>query len=459
MHLVDDSESQPIASEAELVGYFHGAGKPAARWRVGSEHELIGVVAGGPELGAAPAYDGPAGIGALMAFFATRGWAPVREAAGGADAPIIALTRGDAQITLEPGGQFELAAAPVDDDRQFADDLAAHVATLAEASRELGLAWLATGVRPEGELASIPWMPKQRYAVMRAYMPGVGTRGLDMMQRTATVQTNLDYADEADAAAKMRGLMSVTSILTALWASSPIVGGVDTGRQSHRAWIWRDTDRARAGLLPLAFEGDDLFERYTAWALDVPMYFVYRGGYQPAGGITFRQFLRQGFRDHHATHADWALHLSTLFPEARLKRFIEVRGCDCGSLGMIAALGPMARGLLYDATALAEATALTAGLSAHERETLADVVPERGLATPVGRHTVGDLARELVAIAADGLGRIAPASRGLLAPVEAIATSGRTQADELRDAWHAAGDDRRARLRALAHPELAPTLG
>src|SRR5688572_28703029 len=222
-------------------------------------------------------------------------------------------------------------------------------------------------------------MPKARYGVMRAYMPTVGSRGLDMMLRTATVQANLDFVDEADALATMRCLYSVTSILTALWANSPIVDGEVAGFQSYRAWIWRDTDNARAGLLPFVFDRDDLFRAYTDWALDVPMYFVYRGGYQPAGGITFRRFLAEGWHGERANMSDWALHLSTVFPEARLKKLIEVRGCDCGSLAMIAALGPMSRGLLYDADARTAATALTAGLSFAERQRLADDVPRAGL--------------------------------------------------------------------------------
>jgi glutamate--cysteine ligase len=373
------------------------------------------------------------------------------------DGYMIALSRADTQLTIEPGGQFELAARPLHDDRDFVADLEGYVAELAAASRELGLAWLAIGMRPFGTRGDIPWMPKQRYAVMRDYMPTVGTRGLDMMLRTATVQANLDFADEADAAAKLRCLYSVTSILTALWASSPIVDEQVTDYQSYRAWIWRDTDTARAGLLPFVFERDDVFRAYTEWALDVPMYFLYRGGYRrvPAG-FTFRRFMQDGFAGEHALRADWALHLSTLFPEGRLKKFIEVRGCDCSSLGMIAALGPMTRGLLYDPAARTAATALTARLSFAERQRLADEVPRLGFAAQVGHRSVGDLAVELVAIARDGLSRIAPAAVPLLAPVEAIAASRRTQADHVAAAWRAHAGDRAALVRALAHPGLGP---
>jgi glutamate--cysteine ligase len=452
LHLVDETDVVPIRSVDDLIAEFHAAGKPRQRNPlVGSEHELIGVrrtAQHGP-IGSAPAYDGPDGIGAIMAAFAARGWQPVVE-----DDHVIALSRGRAQLTIEPGGQFELAAAPVDDDRRFADDLVAHTQALAEISRPLGLTWLSAGLRPFGGRADVPWMPKARYGVMRAYMPTVGSRGLDMMLRTATVQANLDFVDEADALATMRCLYSVTSILTALWANSPIVDGEVAGFQSYRAWIWRDTDNARAGLLPFVFDRDDLFRAYTDWALDVPMYFVYRGGYQPAGGITFRRFLAEGWHGERANMSDWALHLSTVFPEARLKKLIEVRGCDCGSLAMIAALGPMSRGLLYDADARTAATALTAGLSFAERQRLADDVPRAGLAARAGGHSVGELARELVAIAKAGLARQAPDAVPLLAPVEEIAATGRTQADRTIDAWVAAAGDRAAQVAALAHPEL-----
>ena len=459
MHLVDENDAIPVRTREDLLAYFTGAGKPASAWRVGTEHELIGVLANGD----APPYDGPHGIGALLESFVTRGGTPNSgrtqiEAGGSAvveHGHAIAVARGEAQLTIEPGGQFELAARPVVDDRDFVTDLRAHFAELGAVSKELELAWLAIGLRPFGRREDIPWMPKQRYDVMRAYMPRVGTRGLDMMQRTATVQVNLDFADEADAAAKMKCLYGVTSILTALWAASPIVDDKVSGYQTYRAWIWRDTDNARAGLLPFVFERDDIFSAYTDWALDVPMYFVYRGGYQTApADLTFRRFMERGWNGEHATRADWALHLSTLFPEGRLKKFIEVRGCDCGSFEMIAALAPMMRGLLYDRTARDAATALTAGMSFADRQRLADEVPRAGLAARAGAHALGELAKQLVAIAADGLSRVAPTSRALLAPVEAIAASGRTQADRIVELWRAHAGDRRALVHALAHPGL-----
>ena len=473
MHLVDEHDAVPVRSTDDLLSYFESAGKPASQWRVGTEHELVGVMTsaaasagvmtsavasagrgqpGAPgSLGEPPPYEGPHGIGALFRWFAERGGSPVLE-----DGHMIALSRGDAQLTIEPGGQFELAARPITDDRDFVTDLKSYVSELGAASRELGLAWLSAGLRPFGTRGDIPWMPKQRYAVMRAYMPTVGTRGLDMMLRTATVQANLDFADEADAAAKLRCINSVTSILTALWAASPIVDERVTDYQTYRAWIWRDTDNARAGLLPFVFERDDIFRAYTEWALDVPMYFVYRNGYLPVpADLTFRKFMAQGWNGEHALRSDWALHLSTLFPEGRLKQFIEVRGCDCSSLEMITALAPMMRGLLYDQTACAAATALTAKLPFADRQRLADEVPRAGFAARAGDHTIGELAKQLVAIARAGLQRVAPASLPLLAPVEAIAASGRTQADRIIELWQQHAGDRPGLIKALAHPGLA----
>jgi glutamate--cysteine ligase len=448
VHLVDENDNVPVVSEADLLGYFESGGKPASAWRVGTEHELIGVLS---DTGEPPTYDGPRGIGALLSWFAARGGEPVIE-----NDHIIALGREAAQLTIEPGGQFELAARPVGDDRDLVSDLRTYLAELGTASRELGLTWLATGLRPFGRRDDVPWMPKDRYDVMRAYMPTVGTRGLDMMLRTATVQANLDFSDEADAAAKMRCLYSVSSILTALYAASPIVDEQVSGFQTYRAWIWRDTDRARSGFLPFVFERSDIFRAYTEWALDVPMYFVYRHGYRrvPAD-LTFRKFMREGWQDEHALRADWALHLSTLFPEGRLKKFIEVRGCDCGSIGMIEALAPLCRGFLYDPQARDQATALTAGLSFADRQQLADDVPRAGLAARAGNHTLGELAKQLLAIARDGLGRVAPAAVPLLAPVELIAASGRTQSDRIIETWNRHAGDRPALIRALAHPEVA----
>ncbi len=452
MHLVDEADAIPLSSVDELVAYFRDAGKPASQWRVGTEHELIGVrqrATHGP-IGSAPAYDGPDGIGVVLARFAALGWVPIIEAGH-----TIALSCATSQITIEPGGQLELAGPPVDDDNAFAASLGKYLDALGTISADLGLAWLSAGFRPFGGRADVPWMPKLRYDVMRGYMPKVGALGLDMMLRTATVQVNLDYDDEVDAHEKMRCLMSVTSLLTALYANSPVVDGRPSGWQSWRARIWRDTDRARAGLLRFPFEDGDIFRAYAEWALDVPMYFVHRGGYRTVeDSLTFRRFMTEGWQGERATRADWALHLSTLFPEARMKSYIEVRGCDCGSIEMINALAPLCRGLLYDRDARAAATALTAHLSFEEHLSLANEVPRTGMQTRVGDRTVGELARELVAIARAGLTSVAPAAVPLLAPVEQIAETGRTQADETAAIWQAEAGDPARVIARLAHPRL-----
>ena len=454
MHLVDESDAVPLSNVDELVAYFRSAEKPRSAWRVGTEHELVGVRARGPAAGTAPAYDGPDGIARVLAGFAERGWTPVAERGH-----VIALTRGLDQITIEPGGQLELASHPMRDGSELAAALVEYRRDLAEISRPLGLAWLSIGFRPFGTRGDVPWMPKHRYDFMRDYMPKVGTRGLDMMLRTTTVQTNVDWSDETDAAAKLRCLLAVTPMLTALYAASPIVDGQVSGYQSYRAHVWRDTDNDRAGLLRFAFEREDVYRGYVEWALDVPMYFLYRGGYQPVDKLTFREFLARGHAGERATRADWALHLSTLFPDARMKKYLEVRGCDCGSFPMIESLGPLIRGLLYDAEACAAATALTAGLAWDARQAVSDLVPRAGLATPIGTTTVGALARELVAIARAGLTRLDGAGAATVAaldPVDEIATTGRTQADRIIDAWQTAGGDPARAIAALAHPGLLP---
>lgn len=452
MHIVDESQQQPIASIRDLVAYFAAGNKPEPDWKVGTEHELVGVWrdgSGGPSH--APAYEGPAGIGAVLRAFAARGWTPISE-----DGHIIALSLGAAQITIEPGGQLELAGPPVRHDQEFATVLADYAAVLREISAELGIAWLRAGIRPWGQRDDIPWMPKARYGVMRRYMPTVGTRGLDMMLRTATVQVNLDFADEQDAAEKMRCAFSVAPLLTALYANSSVVEGRPAGYASIRAHIWRDTDGARTGLLPFVFERDDLFTAYTEWALDVPMYFLYRGGYRDVGNISFRQFLAEGYAGERATQADWALHLSTLFPETRLKRYLEIRSCDCGSLPMITALAPLARGLLYHAASRRSATALLGSLSLPERNELMDAVAVAGLAArlPRGRGTVGDLVKELVALARGGLAALDPDAVGLLWPLEGIAQSGKTQADFQLGVFSTTGEYEDL-VRKLEHPELS----
>lgn len=438
MHLIEQHEISPLESESELRAYFEDACKPREQWRIGTEREIIGVRTRADALGAPIPYDGGDGLRAVLDRLAARGWAPVLEGDH-----IIALVRGDSQVSYEPGGQLELAARPLVRSDELRADLDEFGQMLIECSEGLDLGWLGMGFRPFGTRDDVSWMPKDRYVVMRSYLGPRGRLAHEMMKRTATVQVNLDYSDVEDAGEKMRAAMSVSSILTAIYAYSPIVDGADSGYQSYRTRIWRDTDADRCGLLPFAFDGDDVFARYIDWALDVPLFFVYRDGYQPAGGMTFRRFLREGFQGHRATMDDWALHLSTLFPEVRMKRFLEIRGCDSGSRDMALALAPLCHGFLYDATARQAAIELTAGLDFDQRNELWDEVARAGLRAhvPGTRRTVGELAREFLAIVVAGLERSAPEELPYLEPVRAIVESGRTQADALIELWNRVGGD------------------
>jgi glutamate--cysteine ligase len=433
----------PIQSTHELVTRFAAGAKPRAEFRIGAEHEKIGVLADG-EAGRPVPYAG--GIDALFGALVARGWSPVSE-----DGNVVALARGSEKMTLEPGGQLELSADPLPTLRAVDEELAGHLAELAEVSRPLGIVWLGIGFRPFGTLDDVPWVPKGRYAVMRAELPARGRLAHEMMKRTATVQANLDYADEDDAGAKMRAGMGVTSIVTALFASSPIVDDRDSGHESYRARVGLETDPTRCGLLPFAFEDRPLFTAYTEWALDVPLLFLYRGGhYFSAGGMTFRRFLREGFQGELATLEDWDTHLTTLFPEVRLKHYLEVRGADAGPLPMVKALPALWKGLLYDAEACRAASTLTAGLSFADRVALREVVPRAGLSAPLpdGRRVL-DLARELVAVARAGLARQAPEEVAYLEPLEEIAATGRSVAHRIRGIWTAANGDRAKLIDAL----------
>jgi glutamate--cysteine ligase len=445
-------ESPPVSSVDELVGYFASAAKEPEAWRVGTEHEMIGVRLTEP-LAAPVPYEGEHGIRAVLADLAAAGWEPVEEGD-----TLIGLRKDGSGVSLEPGGQFEHASAPVLGGEEFCAELRAFRAEVGQASRSHHVAWLSVGFRPFGRIDDVPWMPKRRYRIMREYLGPRGALAHEMMKRTATVQVNLDFADSDDAASKLRCAFSITSLLTALYANSPIVDGRISGYQSYRGHIWHHTDPDRCGLLPFAFEDGCVFRAYAEWALDVPMFFVFRDGeYIPAGGATFRRFMHEGLAGHRATLSDWAIHLSTLFPEARLKSYLEIRGCDAGSHGMIAGLGPLCSGLLYDPDATAAATALTASLSFADRLELSREVARAGLGAAIpGRPgvTAGDMVRELVAIAADGLGRVAPHDLHFLGPIEAIAASGRSQADVAIDIWRSSSDPA-ALISALAYPGLA----
>lgn len=434
----EGAASPPIRSRRDLVEWIAVGEKPQSRWLIGTEHEKFPfrITDHSPVH-----YDGPQGIRALMEEMIRRfGWRPITEGDN-----IIALRRPDgegiATVSLEPGGQFELSGAPLDTLHQTAAETAKHLAEVREAGNALGIGFLGIGFAPTLAIADAPRMPKQRYGVMTRYMPQVGTRGLDMMYRTCTIQVNLDFAGEADMVEKLRVSLALQPLATALFASSPFTEGKLNGFKSARSEVWRHTDPRRTGMLPFAFEPGMGYERYVDYALDVPMYFVYRDGrYIDAAGASFRDFMAGRLAQMPGelpTIDDWSDHLTTLFPEVRLKRFLEMRGADGGRARRIAALPAFWVGLLYDPAALAAAWDLVKDWTAEERQTLRDTAPRLALATPIRKGTLLDVAREAVKICHAGLAARArrdAAGRDEqihLEFVDETVASGRTPADEL----------------------------
>jgi len=425
----------PIGSIDDLVAYFAGGAKPLAEWRIGVEQEKIAVYSDGRPA----AFAGTNGIEELLRRLETGGFRGIRE-----DGHLLGLTRDHESITVEPGGQFEFSGPALATAAACRDSLVRHVRSAAPVARELGLTFIGVGLRPWGTLDEIPWLPKRRYGVMREFLPTRGGLGIDMMKRTATVQANVDFDSEQTAVEKIRTAAGVTSIVTALYAASPLSEGRPNGYCSFRAAIWLDTDEARCGLLPFVFGERFGFRDYAEWALDVPMFFVIRrGAYHPVGGMTFRRFLRDGWERERATMGDWETHLSTLFPEVRLKRYIEVRGADAGPMPMAEGLAALWRGLLEDAEARHAAWALVKGASLSERETLRREVPRAGLRGRFMGRPMTELAKDLVAIARRGLSRLpaGAADATLLDAVTARAEAGRAPADDMLDDHEACGGD------------------
>ncbi len=432
-------EGQTIGTRDELVAYLEAGSKPPADWRIGTEHEKF--VFYRPSDTPVP-YEGDRGIRALLEGLETRfGWYGVKEGGN-----IIALRRVDCPkggvISLEPGGQLELSGAPLGNVHETYEETRQHLIEVKEVGGDLGLGFLGLGFSPKWTLAETPVMPKARYAIMRRYMPKKGRLGLDMMFRTATVQVNLDFADETDMIAKMRVGLALQPVVTALFANSPFERGKPNGYKSYRGEIWRDVDPDRTGLLPFVFEEGMSFERYTDYALDVPMYFVYRNGrYIDASGASFRDFLAgklEQLPGARPTFDDWADHLTTLFPDVRLKRFLEMRGADASSsLAGLVALPAFWVGLLYDRQALSDVSGLIADWSLSEIQALRDAVPRLGLDAPFRGGTVLEPAREAVAIAEKGLKRRAILDLSgadetrHLAPLKRSVEEGRTPADRL----------------------------
>ncbi len=433
----DTADLTPIERRDQLAAHLESGAKPRAEWRIGTEHEKFCFY----QDGHAPVpYEGRRGIRALLqGMQALLGWEPIYD---GENIIGLADPVGGGAISLEPGGQFELSGAPLRSLHQTCREVHAHLAQVRQVADPLGIGFLGLGMSPKWKLAETPVMPKSRYKIMAAYMPKVGSHGLDMMFRTCTVQVNLDFSDEADMRDKVRVGLALQPIATALFANSPFTENRPNGFLSYRGEIWRDTDPNRTGMLPFAFLDGFGFEKYVDWALDVPMYFVVRDGrYHDMTNFTFRQFMEgvapNDLPSPRPTMGDWKNHLSTLFPEVRLKTYLEMRGADGGPWRRLLALPALWVGLLYDQTSLDAAKALIADWTAEERQALRDAVPKTALATTFRNHTVLDIAREVVELARDGLKRRAIRGNGAsdeaayLHPLEETLALRKTPAENL----------------------------
>jgi glutamate--cysteine ligase len=432
----DQVDMTPIETRDELVAWFEAGCKPKSDYRIGTEHEKFAFTLGRHE---PVPYEGPHGIKALLdGMQMLLGWEPILDAGN-----IIGLfdVTGGGAISLEPGGQFELSGAPVETVHQTCTELQAHLAQVREVARPLGIGFLGLGMSPKWTLAETPMMPKRRYRIMTGYMPKVGARGLDMMYRTCTVQTNLDFSTEQDMIKKLRVSLALQPVATALFANSPFTEGKPNGFLSYRSEVWRDTDNQRAGMLPWAFEPGMGFERYVDYALDVPMYFVKRGDeYIDVSGQSFRELLAgrlASMPGERATLSDWSNHLTTIFPEVRLKRYMEMRGADSAPVNRLPSLPAFWVGLLYDDAALDAAWQMVKDWSAAERQQLRDDVPTLAFKATIRGRSVRDLARDCLSLARDGLARRGRFDREgdnetqYIEPLEAAVERGITPAEEL----------------------------
>ena len=438
------SADAPVTTREPLIAWLESGCRPSSQWRVGTEHEKFGFH---KQTLLPLSYDGAVGIRAVLEGMAARfDWTLVSEL----DHP-IALIKGEsaqsrASVTLEPGGQLELSGAPLQTIHATQDEINDHLQQLGEVCAGMEVAFLGVGAQPKWPFAAIPWMPKGRYREMRRYLPTKGALSLDMMTRTATVQANLDFASEADMVQKFRLSLALQPLATALFANSPFLEGRPNGFLSYRSEIWRHTDPDRCGGLPLVFEPAFGFARYAEYALDVPMLFVYRHGqYHPSGGVPFRAFLAgrlPALPGQHPTLADWEVHLSTLFPDVRLKRYLELRGADAGNSATLCALPAFWKGLLYDEQALEAAWGLVADWSVEDRARIHREVPRLALHTPIPRQrTLRDLAEQILPLAKAGLERQGHRNeRGCdesiyLKYLFQVAESGITPAERMLDAY------------------------
>jgi glutamate--cysteine ligase len=432
----DQVDMTPVASRDELVAWVASGEKIRGAFRIGTEHEKTPFTIDGHR---PVPYQGPNGIGKLlegMKFLL--GWEPIMERD-----TIIGLydVTGGGAISLEPGGQFELSGAAVETVHQTEAELMAHLAQVREIAEPLGIGFLGLGMTPNWSRGEIPMMPKGRYKIMTGYMPKVGNLGLDMMYRTCTVQTNLDYSSEADMVKKFRVALALQPVVTALFANSPFTEGKPNGFLSFRSEIWRDTDAARSGMVPFVFEDGMGYERWVDYVLDVPMYFVKRGdAYIDVAGTSFRDLFagrHSLLKGERATLSDWVNHVSTVFPEVRLKRYLEMRGADGCGWRRIPALPAFWVGLLYDERSLEDAWTLVRDWTTEERQRMRDDVPRQGLKTAIRNRTMREVARDCLVLARAGLvrrGHIGPAGHDesiYLDPLDAIVAAGRTPAEDL----------------------------
>jgi glutamate--cysteine ligase len=430
---IPQSASGPIQSRDDLVRHLSKGCRPADQWRIGTEHEkfVYDLKTHKPV-----SYEGKPGIRQLLEGMQRFGWQPLREGDN-----IIGLTQSDASLSLEPGGQFELSGAPLRTIHDTCAEVDTHLEQTREVANEIGAGVLGFGFAPNWTLAETPVMPKGRYKIMRDYMPKVGGYGLDMMFRTCTVQVNLDFESEADMVKKFRVGLALQPITTALFANSPFREGKPSGFLSYRAQVWTDVDNARAGMLPWVFEGGMGFERYVDYALDVPMYFLYRDGkYIDMAGKSFRDFLARKIPE--VAHiepmlSDWADHLTTIFPEVRLKSFLEMRGTDGGQWRRICGMPALWVGVLYDSQALDAAWDLVKDWTAEERQAMRDSVGKLGFRAPFRNTTVHTLAHRLLEISGEGLKRRAEldgsgmSEEGFLNPLRELVARGYTRAEEM----------------------------
>ena len=429
----DTVDTTPLEGRAQLPAAVEDGCKPKDQWRIGTEHEKFGFYKS--DFSPVP-HEGDNGIRAVLeGMKAKTGWDPIIDAGN-----IIGLvaTDGMGAFSLEPGGQFELSGAPLRTIHETCRESNRHLAQLREVAEPMGMGFLGLGGSPKWSFAETPQMPKSRYDIMRAYMPKVGSHGLDMMHRTCTIQVNLDFSSEADMRTKMQVSTKLQAVASALFANSPFTEGKPNGLLSWRSEIWRDTDNQRAGLHNLMMDDSLTFEKYVDWALSCPMYFIMRNGvYIDCTHITFKEFLDGGLEGEVANEGDWTNHLGTLFPDVRLKKFLEMRGADGGPWRRICARPALWVGLLYDEGALADAKTLTDELSFDDVRVMRDAVPTHGLKAPAGNRTVLELARDMLQISHQGLtARGEMNDQGVdenhfLAPLDEVVALGETQAERL----------------------------